>query len=49
MMIACGAVHSVALADTGHIYTWGTGPSGELGCANLQGLPPLSHEHTDAI
>ena len=33
--IACGDFHTLALADDGHVYTWGAGAFGELGHGDL--------------
>ena len=37
--IAVGAKHVLALADSGDVYTWGTGSSGQLGLGNRRSYP----------
>ena len=32
--VACGGFHSVALSDTGSVYSWGGGDKGQLGLGN---------------
>ena len=34
-LLAAGAHHSAALSDSGHVYTWGCGECGQLGCGTL--------------
>lgn len=34
--VACGAVHSLALADNGKVYSWGVGTNGRLGHASSE-------------
>lgn len=29
--VACGGLHTAALTDAGHVYTWGDGRMGQLG------------------
>ena len=31
VMVAAGGVHTVALSEAGHVFTWGSGSSGQLG------------------
>lgn len=37
--IACGKTHSVAIDNSGNVYTWGAGASGQLGVKDLESLP----------
>lgn len=37
--IACGKTHSVAIDNSGNVYTWGAGASGQLGVKDLKSLP----------
>ena len=32
--IACGTYHTVALTDTGHVFTWGLNDYGQIGIMN---------------
>ena len=37
--IACGARHVLALCDTGDVYAWGAGTSGQLGLGKTKSYP----------
>ncbi|XP_070212798.1 uncharacterized protein [Littorina saxatilis] len=34
--ISCGASHTVAITESGEVYVWGNGNSGQLGCGDQQ-------------
>ena len=36
MKIVCGSAHTVALVETGEVFTWGYGADGQLGINNLK-------------
>ena len=47
VQVACGAAHTVALAEDSKVYAWGWGNYGQLGlgCTPLQ--PRLEQKHLD--
>jgi len=51
VQIACGVEHSIALSNTGEIYSWGSNAEGQLGLGNKVdfALKPTKIPYLDAI